>query len=305
MPSKQLISGEWVKVCSKADCHMAGIPQPIEGFSKNKRQHDGLVTRCKKCVNLRYTNNRERILAQKAEYGARSDVKARKKAYDTEYRARPEIKTHRKAHQKVYRSQPEIKARKKAYDAKYNAENREHNLARVKAYYAQPEIKERKKAYDAAYSALPEIKARTKARMKEYRSRPAIKARNNHRQRCRKRDDPAYRLKCNVSSRICQALKRRGKTKGGRTFDHLPYTPKGLMEHIENLFDEHMNWDNHGTYWHIDHIRPHASFKYDSLDHPDFQKCWALENLRPLEASENIRKNSFYEGKRHYHSEAV
>lgn len=26
------------------------------------------------------------------------------------------------------------------------------------------------------------------------------------------------------------------------------------------------------------------------MDHPNFQKCWALENLRPLEALENIRK---------------
>jgi 5-methylcytosine-specific restriction endonuclease McrA len=114
-----------------------------------------------------------------------------------------------------------------------------------------------------------------------------------------------YRVKCNVSKSICKTLKLRGKTKGGSTFDHLPYTPEGLAEHLENLFDEHMTWDNHGTYWHIDHIRPHASFKYDSLDHPEFQECWALENLRPLKASENMSKGSLWEGKRHYYNEAV
>lgn len=28
--------------------------------------------------------------------------------------------------------------------------------------------------------------------------------------------------------------------------------------------------------------------KYNSLKHPDFQKCWALENLRPYSAKQNI-----------------
>ena len=81
MPSKELISGEWKKVCSKADCHKAGIAQPIEGFNKNKNKKDGLQYKCKKCVK-----------AQKAEYNAQPEIKARKKAYDAEYNAQPEIK---------------------------------------------------------------------------------------------------------------------------------------------------------------------------------------------------------------------
>ncbi len=222
MPRKQLINGEWMKVCSNADCHKAGIPQPIEGFNKNKRPHDGLKCQCKKCVKVHYANNRE------------------------------------------------------------------HYRARQKAYSARPENKARTKAYNA-----------------EYKSRPENKARRRQQERQRWRDDPMWRIGHIVSSRIRKALKLRGKTKGGSTFDHLPYTPKELMEHIEKQFDEHMTWENHGSYWHIDHIRPHASYKYDSLDHPEFQECWALENLRPLEASENIRKNSFYEGKRYYHNEST
>ena len=228
MPNKQLISGEWKKVCSDADCHKAGIPQPIEGFSKNKSKRDGLQYKCKKCM----------------------------KAQQAEHRAQPE------------------------------------NKARIKAR-------------DAAYAARPEIKARRKARGAEYRALPENKERRRQRRRERLRDDPAYRVKRNVCNSIYQALKANGWTKGGSTFDHLPYTPEGLAEHLENLFDEHMTWDNHGTYWHIDHIRPHASFKYDSLDHPEFQECWALENLRPLKASENMSKGSLWEGKRHYYNEAV
>ena len=57
-----------------------------------------------------------------------------------------------------------------------------------------------------------------------------------------------------------------------------------------------MNWDNHGTYWHIDHIKPKSWFKYDSAEHPEFKQCWSLENLQPLEAEKNLAKSNKYEG---------
>ena len=236
MPRKQLINGEWVKVCHKATCHMAGIPQPVERFSKNKGNLDGLQYRCKECV---------------------------------------------KALLKKYRQRNKEKTRER--NKEYYQQNREKVLKRANEYKQQNREKIRK-------------------RQKEYRSRPEYKKRKNQLQRERCHSDPAFRLKRNVSCIVSKALKARGKTKGGRTFDHLPYTPQELKEHIEKQFDEHMTWENHGSYWHVDHIRPHASFNYDSLTHPDFQKCWALENLRPLEATENRRKGSIYEGKRHYHS---
>ena len=269
MPRKELISGEWKKVCSKADCHKAGIPQPIEGFSKDKNTSDGLSYQCKKCV----------------------------KAHD----AQPENKARKKARMKAYHA--ENKARKKEQRAEHYANNRERLLAQQAEYYANN--REHKLVQQAEYDALPENKARKKAQQTEHRAQPEIKARINQRARERWRSDPVYRTKCILSKSIRQALKANGGTKGGKTFDYLPYSPEGLMEHLEKQFDEHMTWDNHGTYWHIDHIRPHASFKYDSLDHPDFQKCWALENLRPLKASENISKGSLWEGKRQSRSEAA
>ena len=82
-----------------------------------------------------------------------------------------------------------------------------------------------------------------------------------------------------------------------------PYTSRVLREHLESQFTEDMNWDNHGTYWHIDHIVPQAALSYDSIEHPNFLKCWALENLQPLPASENRTKNSLYEGVYHRHNE--
>jgi len=108
-------------------------------------------------------------------------------------------------------------------------------------------------------------------------------------QRKRYQEDPAFRLANIVSATVRHALAGRQKTK--KTFEALPYTLEQLMQHLESQFEDWMTWDNHGK-WHIDHIYPQSKLPYDSLDHPNFQKCWALENLRPLEARENIIKSN-------------
>ena len=60
-----------------------------------------------------------------------------------------------------------------------------------------------------------------------------------------------------------------------------------------------VTWENHGVYrdgeerkWHIDHIIPHSHFNYATMDCDEFRKCWALENLRPFDALENIKKGN-------------
>lgn len=102
-------------------------------------------------------------------------------------------------------------------------------------------------------------------------------------------NDINYRLKTVVSVAVRNALK--GNTKGGKTFDYLPYTPEQLKEHLEKQFQPGMSWDNYGE-WEIDHIFPQSLLPYDSLDHPNFQRCWALENLQPLGKIENIIKSN-------------
>ena len=77
------------------------------------------------------------------------------------------------------------------------------------------------------------------------------------------------------------------------TIEYLGCSVEELMEHLEKQFQEGMTWDNHGVHgWHLDHIIPQSKLLYDSMDHSNFQKCWALENLQPLWAKENIKKGS-------------
>tara|TARA_R110000851_G_scaffold323179_1_gene489663 strand:+ start:253 stop:948 length:696 start_codon:yes stop_codon:yes gene_type:complete len=108
-----------------------------------------------------------------------------------------------------------------------------------------------------------------------------------------RRQDPVFRVRNNVSRQVSHALFREEGSKHGESvMKHLPYSPNQLKEHLEEQFDENMNWDNYGSYWHIDHIYPHSKLPYDSMDHPNFGKAWALDNLQPLEAGENISKSN-------------
>ena len=84
-----------------------------------------------------------------------------------------------------------------------------------------------------------------------------------------------------MSALIYQKLK---KNKGGRKWENLVgYTLKDLTIHLENLFDENTNWENYGSYWELDHIKPKNTFTYIDAEDKEFKECWALSNLRPLE----------------------
>jgi len=61
------------------------------------------------------------------------------------------------------------------------------------------------------------------------------------------------------------------------------------VAHIEKQFKPGMNWENYSLYgWHIDHIRPCASF--DLTKEEEIQKCFHYSNLQPLWAEENLKK---------------
>ena len=71
----------------------------------------------------------------------------------------------------------------------------------------------------------------------------------------------------------------------------MDFSVEDLIQHLEEQFDSGMSWDNMDK-WHIDHILPVASFNFDSPDDEDFKECWALSNLQPLWAEENLAKGT-------------
>lgn len=155
-----------------------------------------------------------------------------------------------------------------------------------KAYDASPErAKKRLEAWSKWYWRDPEARRqRDRERYHADLEGSREKARRNEN---RRREDPTYRLMKNASRLIRHYITT---AKDGSSWDFLSYSPEELKEHIEKQFEPWMNWDNYGNkygQWNIDHIYPQSKLPYDSLEHPNFQKCWALENLRPLCAREN------------------
>lgn len=80
--------------------------------------------------------------------------------------------------------------------------------------------------------------------------------------------------------------------KAGRSWKALvPYSLDDLMAHLERQFTPGMSWANRNR-WHIDHIVPLSSFEFSTSDCPGFKAAWALTNLRPLWATDNVRKSA-------------
>jgi hypothetical protein len=144
--------------------------------------------------------------------------------------------------------------------------------------------------------------SQTTERLRERRSANAekiIEQRRAHAQRNRdkitkaaaerRRKDPQLRLAISLRVSVYRAL--RGE-KRAPTFAILGYTRAALVAHLTRHLMPGMTWENYGTVWHVDHIRPVSRFVL-----PDqLQECWALSNLRPLWAKENMAKGNRYIG---------
>ena len=103
----------------------------------------------------------------------------------------------------------------------------------------------------------------------------------------KKYKDVCHRLNASISSRLRIVLPRNRHWR--RNLKLLDYSARELKEHLEKQFQGGMSWNNYGE-WHIDHIIPLSAFNFDSPAHIDFRRCWALNNLQPLWAKENMQK---------------
>jgi len=117
----------------------------------------------------------------------------------------------------------------------------------------------------------------------------------NNYQKNKRKTNLNFRMKKNLQSRISIGIKH--NTKSLSTMFLIGCEIDYLLFHLQSQFTEGMNWNNYGTgrngkgmkEWHIDHIRPCASF---DLSKPKKQcKCFNYTNLQPLWAKDNLTKS--------------
>lgn len=107
------------------------------------------------------------------------------------------------------------------------------------------------------------------------------------------RNDPAfYALVC-CRRRVSNLIKSKGIIAPYRTLELVGCSAEELMHHIESQFRQGMSWNNKGK-WHIDHIRPCASF--DLTDPAQQKECFHWSNLRPIWARRNWKKHDHWDG---------
>jgi hypothetical protein len=95
-----------------------------------------------------------------------------------------------------------------------------------------------------------------------------------------------------MRGRVCGALKNYSEKKKKHTMEYVGCDIHVLREHLQKQFNDGMTWENQGE-WHIDHIRPCASFNLDNED--EKHMCFHYTNLQPLWAADNLSKNASYD----------
>lgn len=185
----------------------------------------------------------------------------------------------------------------KQYKKKYYQNNKEKVLAVVKNY----SLNNSEKIKDYYNNYLENNKSKIYNRSKLYYLKNKDKIYSRQKQGYK--NNPSIKIRKTLSSIIRAKLSKSDFHKNSFSIiKYLPYSIQDLRFHLENQFEEWMNWENYGTYkreiwddndtstwtWQIDHIVPHSNFKYSSMQDKEFTECWALTNLRPLSSKQNL-----------------
>ena len=161
------------------------------------------------------------------------------------------------------------------YSKNYRQKNKERIIIQRKIYNATHE--KQKKITARKYTQSHKKQVNT--RLRKYRKE-------------RYKIDHKFRLTRNFSGAVRSSIK---SNKNGRRWELLVgYTLKTLKSHLEKQFTMDMTWENYGE-WQIDHKVPIKAFNFQSPEHNDFRKCWALSNLQPMWKTLNVKKGAALE----------
>src|SRR6266705_393396 len=277
-------------------------------FSNNNATKTGLASKCRICV---------KEMCQTEEYKEYSSQHAKKSRKNKRKKKEAELMADKLSNPEKYIVQPKQPRKKEPFKVKTYVEFKnctgndscgelKHRTEFGVNNYISTGLNNTCKTCDRKIANFPENKEKARvARIKylsvEENKRKTQDVANVNAQK--KRDnDPAFKLRGNVTRAINELLKKTGGSKNHRSIlKYLPYTIKELKKYLEKQFiDENawMNWNNYGKIsktkrtWQIDHIYPQSLLPYTSMEDENFKLAWALSNLQPLEAFANIRKSN-------------
>lgn len=263
-------------------CNRCGAEKPLtaEFYFRNAAVKSGFCGRCKMCMksynDARYIRcgDRLRSLAAQKARDNKTAISNRRKVLRQE-----NLDAERKAERDWYARNREKILRCKA---EYRERTRDALRARLREQYA--DNPERFRAYVRKWRELNPGKYQESYRKSARKVQKRIRA-----------EGGARLLRSRISIAVRKSLLRTlAGGKCGRSWQLLVgYTANDLIEHLQRLFSDGMTLEHlaRGEI-HVDHIRPVSSFNITGPDCPEFRACWALNNLQPLWAADNLRKGA-------------
>lgn len=166
-----------------------------------------------------------------------------------------------------------------AHVCNYSKRNREKINARNRARVAEDPAKAR------ALQRASYLRCREKDKARRAFRRDELAAYMRH----KRASDPCFLVADRLRRRINCALARQSAEKCAGLIDVAGCSLAELVSHVTRQFSDGMSWENRSL-WHIDHIIPCSAF--DLTDPEQQMVAFHYTNLRPVWASDNLRKNA-------------
>lgn len=168
-----------------------------------------------------------------------------------------------------------------------NKERREKNLEKYKILAKESRERNKGKDLDKKIAYRNSRKEEKRLYDRKYRSLNAEKIKKQKKDWHNKnKDNPEQKIKRNLRRRIHHLVAKTNKSK--HTMEMLGCDIDFFMSYLENKFYGNMTFDNYGSVWHIDHIRPCCSFDLTIKENQYI--CFHYTNLQPLLKEDNLKK---------------
>lgn len=161
-----------------------------------------------------------------------------------------------------------------------------------KEYYKLNKSSELERCTNYKINNLEKIRSYQKEYNKKYKkeNKEILNKKNSIYVSNKRKTDPLYKLKGNIRCLIKNSLNKIGFKKSKKTEKILGCTIEEFQIYLSEKFDSHMTMDNHGIYWHIDHIIPISSAKTEE----EALMLNNYKNLQPLYWLDNLQKGNKY-----------
>ena len=175
---------------------------------------------------------------------------------------------------------------------KYNAQYREDNKNKAKQYSAKYYLKHQDRYIQEARVRYRKNRYILLEKAKQYYidNKENIYEKKKVYTMNRLKNDSLFKLKMNIRTLIKYGFNKKGIKKILKSELILGCSFQEFRDYLEKQFDDKMNWDNQGSYWHLDHIKPVSL----AATEQELIELNHYTNFQPLFWKENLSKSNKY-----------